>query len=104
MSDKPRNSGFASERESAGPKGFGAGLGMWKDAILGARRQPEESSDSTDSDSDSSIERKTNESKEATEEEEMEPTTAVNLDKLSGLPKRSKFATGTRERTEQYEV
>ena len=112
MSDKPRDSGFASERGSAGPSGFGAGLGAWKDVLLGSRREPEpeksdDNTDSDDSSSDSSIERLENNSEETSEEEEeeeMAPTTAIDLDKYSGLPKGSKFATGGGERTEQYEV
>ena len=64
--------------------------------------------DPEDDSSDSSIERLPNESEETTEdeeeEEEMAPTTAIDLDKFSGLPKGSKFATGAGERTEQYEV
>ena len=110
MSDKPRDSGFASERGSAGPSDFGAGLGAWKDVILGSgreHRKSEENTDSEDDSSDSSIKRLANESKETTEDEqdkEMAPTTVIDLNKLSGLPKGSKFATGAREHTEQYEV
>ena len=94
MSDKPRDSGFASERGSAGPSGFGAGLGAWKDVILGSRREPEKSDDNTDSDessSDSSIERledKSEETSEEEEEEEMAPATAIDFRQILGPPER----------------